>query len=517
MPESLRQKWRPRLWYVVLLVLGLVLCLPFAGLFIFQFFASQLVQQTEENLLGQASVLAATYAALYTEIAPLDITGLTRAPAPEVSRTDGYAPVFPALSLGKGAILPPRPDATAITTPPAAHYLEIGQVLSAISSSAQRQSLVGYRLLDNLGNVIGGSAETGLSLAEVAEVKAALEGQISTVARQRIRETPEPLIYRLSTGTRVRVFVAMPVVVAEHVVGVVYLNRTPNHIFRFLYGERLGLLKAAVFVLLATGLIGLVFWRFITRPIHALISRTEEIDQSGRPDWAPLDHFGTREIENLSHSFEAMTKSLQNRQNALNTYTAHVTHELKSPLTSVQGAAELLRDAGAGMSAAQRQKFLENIMADTSRMEGLLKSMRNYAQAEQPLPVGTCTLADMKTGLGLSGVRIEIVNETTPLPIHPKTLTIILKHLLENAKAHGASAVTLTVGQGFLEVSDNGSGISAGNRDKIMAPFFTTRRENGGTGMGLSIVASMLATLGGRIELTDQTKGTGFWISFERD
>ncbi|XHE54555.1 hypothetical protein L0Z66_13645 [Phaeobacter sp. BS34] len=103
----------------------------------------------------------------------------------------------------------------------------------------------------------------------------ALAGKSVSVARTRLREDSPPALYTLSRGARVRVFVAMPVFVDQTLIGTVYLSRTPNHIFRFLYGERFNLAKTAAFVGLSTALIGYVFWRFITRPIRLLIQRSQ--------------------------------------------------------------------------------------------------------------------------------------------------------------------------------------------------------------------------------------------------
>jgi len=66
-----------------------------------------------------------------------------------------------------------------------------------------------------------------------------------------------------------------------------------------------------------------------------------------------------------------------------------------------------------------------------------------------------------------------------------------------------------------ISVSDNGTGIDPQVMDKVFDPFFTTRREEGGTGMGLSIVRSLVQARGGRIELVPSDKGAAFLISFD--
>ncbi|MBO6898074.1 MAG: sensor histidine kinase [Shimia sp.] len=497
------------MWTVVAIVLGVVLSLPFAGLFLFKFYANQLVQQTEESLLAQASIMAAIYAQSY-EVA----SGTETASA---KTNQEFDPTFPSLSMSAG-ILPQRPDAVPNVVNPSPIYLDIGPELSRVASAAQINTLAGYRFLDDQGNVIGGSAEVGQSLAHVEEVKRALEGENVSVARVRVRDTPEPTLYSFSRGARVRVFVATPVRSGGDVIGAVYLSRTPNHIFRFLYGERFNLAKASLFVLISTSLIGFVFWRFITRPIHALIARTQTTGSNGQR-WQPLEHYGTREIETLSHSFQSLTERLQNKQDALKTYTAHVTHELKSPLTAVKGAAELLAEED--MTPSQRRMFLENIARNTQRMEELLTSMRAFSLADQSALSGETHLNTIVPDLSsrFDPVRISVKGADTALPIHIDTLRIILTHLLENAQQHGASEVTFiaereTAGAS-LTISDNGNGISDGNRDKVLTPFFTTRREQGGTGMGLNIVTSTLEALGGSLTLLATERGTAFRISFQ--
>lgn len=509
MPNRLISEWRPQLWTVVLLVLGLVMCVPFAGLFLFKFYASQLVQQTEESLLTQASVLSATYARLY-ETQTGGETSLLHNQA-------GLTPVFPSISLNSDSVLPPRPDAAPSTDLPSPAYLNVGAQLTQIAEASQAQTLAGYRLLDAKGNVIGGSAEVGFSLAAVDEVARALKGETVSVARVRIREGRERFLYAFSRGSRVRVFVAMPVTVKGDIIGAVYISRTPNHIFRFLYGERFNLTKAGIFIIVSTALIGFVFWRFITRPIHTLMQRTQSIGRGSRR-WEPINHYGTREIENLSNSFQLLTEQLQCQQDALKSYTAHVTHELKSPLTAVKGAAELLRESE--MTDEQRQRFLDNIERDVARMEDLLASMREFSLADQNANAGISNLSGLETGIcsWFPNLEIKIHNATLPLPVHQQTLRIILTHLLENAAQHGASTAVLEAGENtdgaWLRVTDDGTGISKGNQEKIMTPFFTTRREQGGTGMGLNIVKSTIEALGGSLTQEARASGACFCIAF---
>lgn len=501
---SVTRKWRPGLWAVVLVVLGLVLCLPIAGLFLFRFYANQLVQQTEESLLMQAAVLTAAYEQLYRDAADLPDTPTT---LPQ-SQTRSFQSLFPSVTMNPQTILPPRPDALGATEPIGPVYAEIGPQLSRIAIRAQEQTLAGYRFLDRHGTVVAGSAEDGAYLGHVNEVALALNGEVASVARTRVRETGEPLLYTLSRGSRVRIFVAMPASVGEDIIGVVYISRTPNHIFRFLYGERWNLVQAAAFVLLSTGLIGFVFWRFVTRPIRELIRHTDAM--SGASKWVPLEHYGTREIETLARSFQALTERLHHQRDALTTYTAHVSHEMKSPLTSIKGAAELMQD---DMPPEARARFLENIRNDSARMEDLLARMRDYSAVGAAQLRGDCEVADVVPEVDGLTVTVDPMDAVAPIP--GDVLAMALTHLLENAADHGAQNVRITVDKQGLSIEDDGAGISDGNRSRVFEHFFTTRRDSGGTGMGLNIVRSAVEAAGCAIALEPSEHGASFRITFE--
>ncbi|MGO4408384.1 sensor histidine kinase [Bosea sp. RAF48] len=102
--------------------------------------------------------------------------------------------------------------------------------------------------------------------------------------------------------------------------------------------------------------------------------------------------------------------------------------------------------------------------------------------------------------------------------ISAENLRIILSHLADNALHHGATRIEVTASADEdrldLVIKDNGSGVSPNNRARIFDHFFTTRRDAGGTGMGLSIVRAMLTAHGGAIALLDNADGAAFRLSF---
>jgi two-component system, OmpR family, sensor kinase len=285
--------------------------------------------------------------------------------------------------------------------------------------------------------------------------------------------------------------------------------------FRHLDGTSRGLgpteLGALGVALIITVGIGVVFSRTITGPINALIRRTEEIGRGGRAAIVAPGQQGTREIATLSQSFLDLAERLVDRTEYVSSFAAHVSHELKSPVTAIRGSAELLRDAE--MSAEERRRFLDHIIADSDRLAALLERLRELARADLDVASGRSTLREALAGEDI--VRLSGAVDT-PALLGLEAMRTVFSQLVRNAREHGATEVrveAMALGPRLeVRVSDNGTGISEGNRSRIFEPFFTTRREAGGTGMGLQIVRSMLAAHNGTIELLSATTGTTFKI-----
>ncbi|WP_299600302.1 HAMP domain-containing sensor histidine kinase [uncultured Tateyamaria sp.] len=279
-----------------------------------------------------------------------------------------------------------------------------------------------------------------------------------------------------------------------------------------LWGNVMGWGEAAWLIawiaVVATAVLGFLLWRLVLRPVWSLDRYAQEVRKGARPD-APT-HLGTPEFMGLASSVMGMGDSLQSRADGLQAYADHVTHELKSPLTAIRGAAELLQAGASGADA----KVLSNTITDASaRMQNLLDDLARHAHAATSAGPGTVRLSDavesLKTDVALN------VETDGMLPISAEDLKTILTQLAGNAAAHGANKLSLRVSVAGLDVWDDGPGISPGNRDRIFDPFFTTRRERGGTGMGLNIVRSLVQARGGQIALQEEGEGARFLITFE--
>ncbi|MFN3210119.1 MAG: sensor histidine kinase [Roseovarius sp.] len=258
-----------------------------------------------------------------------------------------------------------------------------------------------------------------------------------------------------------------------------------------------------------TLLLAFLLWRLVLRPVYALTAHANAV-KDGREDTPLPAHFGTPELTALGQAVIDMGSTLQDREAGLRAYTNHVTHELKSPLTSLIGAAELLED---DTPAEDRAKLTETIRVSAQKMQMLLDALRRLANARDPVGRGPTRLSD-----GLRRVTTKLtldLRQDRDVPLDPEALHAILTHLAQNASAHGATTLTITGSAEGFAVHDDGPGIAEGNRARIFEPFFTTRRAKGGTGMGLAIVRTMLEAAGGQIALVPSPRGAAFEITFD--
>jgi signal transduction histidine kinase len=520
---ALRQKWRPSLSLVVFLVLASVLLLPLFSLYFLKVYQNQLIQLTESELIAQSAALSAVFKREVESAIPQGVAlGAKLPPAPHMPSDNPYQPIWPKLELANESVLPPRPEARAPSAPADPAFAALGARMMPDLVATQNVTLAGFRLLDPNGVVIAGRDEIGLSLAHLEEVTVALQGRFSAVLRVRISKHDQPSLYSMSRGTGMRVFTAMPVIVRDQVAGVVYASRTPSNVFKYLYEQRAKVALAILVMIVPTLLIGFVFHRTITEPMRELIERTTLIGKGERNALGPLKRHGTSEFARLSQSFLDMARRLNTRSSFISTFATHVSHELKSPLTSIQGAAELLRDDvdAPDMDDEDRRKFLDNIIADADRLAKIAARLRDFARAENPTAVGAAKLADTIAGLRSAFPALEIGaggELETPMRISGENAGIIFSNLADNAIRHGSSALGLSASrQGNLllvKVGDNGEGVSPNNRTQIFDSFFTTRRDSGGTGMGLAIVRAMLDAHGGWIRLIDSDAGTAFELT----
>jgi signal transduction histidine kinase len=522
------RRWRPRLLTMLLAVNLALLALPLAGIWFLRVYESALVRQTESELIGQAALIAAQFKAAWLAAAPPD----AMAQQPRAQHTpsrDRWQPIPASLDLADDPILPPAPDGAPPRVPPESVALRVGPPLRDVLLAAQRHTLAGMQIVDAHGIIVASTEnDEGKSLLALQELAEALRGEPTSVLRERTTESYAGLpAWALSRVAGVRVHVAIPVTEGDRVLGAVLLRRTPRTLFQALYGKRYHLAALGALLLLTGGALALFTALTVSRPVRGAVEQARRVAAGERGAVQPLPHRYTREVAELSASLATMAQTLERRADYIRDFAAEIGHEFKTPLASMHGTVELLRDDFAAMAPQDRDRFLDNLAGDIERLERLTRRLLDLARADAlratgeeraALDVIIPPLVERYRCKGMK-IAVDAPAEKLVAQADADSVAAVLTNLLDNVRQHAGPDATARVAwraQGpviVLTIADDGPGISSGNQARVFDRFFTTARDGGGTGLGLPIVRSRLAAFGGTIRLVPAERGAAFEMS----
>jgi two-component system, OmpR family, sensor kinase len=221
-------------------------------------------------------------------------------------------------------------------------------------------------------------------------------------------------------------------------------------------------------------------------------------------------------LATIEHSFNEQVAS----ENRLRQFLADASHELRTPVTSIRGYSELFRRGAADrpddLATAMRRIEDESIRMGTLVDDLLLLARLDQGRALEMVPVDLALIAaDGVSDAEVLAPEREVVLEVDgPLTVlgDEQRLRQVVGNLLQNAIRHTGAGTRITVKAGradggvFLSVIDEGSGIAPEHLSHIFERFYradpSRTRESGGAGLGLSIVASIVDSLGGRATAT---------------
>ncbi len=271
-----------------------------------------------------------------------------------------------------------------------------------------RDTRTRIRVLDPKGVVIADSHNGPPEATPVAtrpEIVRALAGHYGAATRLWGGTGPSGPVasrdYDRSSMDLVYLFVAVPIVdpATHHVTGAVYITRSTRDVKLQLIHLRQWMFRVLLSTIGITALITLLLATTIARPLGRLTRRAQRIAARGPSAPEPADErLAARrdEIGQLARAVGAMTDELERRARDARSLAADISHEFKTPLAGIRGAAELLRD-GAADEPVARDRFLAMIEDDTLRLDRLVSRLLELARVEDdrgtPLPVDVGALA----------------------------------------------------------------------------------------------------------------------------
>lgn len=313
-------------------------------------------------------------------------------------------------------------------------------------------------------------------------------------------------------------YVAAPIMDGTQLIGVLTVGK-PNAAMTSVIKRSERRILWASAVLLGIALVigaGMIWW--INRSIARLTHYADSVT-GNRP--VPLPDLGSSELRKLAQALESMRLKLEGK-NYIEQYVYALTHELKSPLAAIRGAAEILRESPPPEVVA---RFTDNILAQNARMQALVETLLHQARLEnrQEVAISPVDVAALFSHIGearavqLAEKNITLVIASTQAIVaaEPALLEQALGNLLDNAidftPAHGTITLSAEVAsdQVTLNVQDTGSGIPDYALARIFERFYSLPRANGNksSGLGLAFVSEVARLLNGEVTLRNVPEG----------
>lgn len=292
-----------------------------------------------------------------------------------------------------------------------------------------------------------------------------------------------------------------------------------------------GLLALATVLAIAVWLLAESLTRRLTRQAKALAGAASAVAGGDKTARAPESD---DELGRVAQSFNHMARRLEEADERQRRLLADVAHELRNPVTAIQGFAGALTD-GAAATAEDRAEAAEFIREEAERLHVLVSDLRNLTLLDLDTKVaidqvdlaqaGDDALQRLRPLAHERGVLLADVTGSATVATDRSHLDTILGNLVSNAllatPAGGTVAITVGGGDGgpWIAVRDTGVGISPDDQQRIFDRLYRVdkarSRADGGSGLGLAIVQRLVTEIGASIVLQSEPgKGSTFTITF---
>ncbi len=360
----------------------------------------------------------------------------------------------------------------------------------------------GRVLFDSLGQKLGAD------FSQWRDVRLALHGEYGARTTPDVEDDPRTSV----------MYVGAPVRWNNDIVGAVSVGKPVQSFGQFVEAARRKTLIVGLVSVAAVMLLALIVSVWLVRPFGLIADYVRYVRAQRR---FSLPRLGRRALGVIGAAYDEMRDALAGR-NYVADYVQTLTHEVKSPLSAIRGAAELLQEPG--MAQDQRQRFLSNIMRETQRIQEMVDRMMELTALETRRvlehvenvslrPLIEDLIAGARDAAGPRSIRIHLeVRQEAEVEGDPFLLRRAVSNLLDNAIDFSPDAgevrivLERTRRGARISVHDQGPGIPDYAQDKVFEKFYSLARPHSAkksTGLGLAFVREIASLHHGRIELVN--------------
>ncbi len=329
---------------------------------------------------------------------------------------------------------------------------------------------------------------------------------------------------------------AIPVESNDRVVGYVVLRSDTfrEQPWETAFLERLTetLIIGSVAIVSIAIVLGIFLARSLTRPLQQLTEATRMV-AAGDLDVA-VDVNSQDELGELAQSFNTMNQKLAEARDLRRQMTADIAHELRTPVSVILGYADGLKDN----VIPPTEETFELIQEQAEQLEHLIEDLRTLTRAEageltldlaqtDPVPLVKRLISAYEPQAARQAITLTyaVVEPVPKILVDADRLRQILSNLLSNALQYTPAEGSISMRVASMDqevvftITDSGPGIPAEDLDRIFERFYrrdpSRSRDTGGSGLGLSIVKSLVERQGGRITVESEPgKGATFRVVF---
>lgn len=292
--------------------------------------------------------------------------------------------------------------------------------------------------------------------------------------------------------------------------------------------QRTLLLQAAAAVPVAV-LLGLVFAVLIARPLRQFDAQIRRLG-AGRFD-EEVQVSGPQDLEELGRSLDWLRRRILELEEQKTLFLRRISHELKTPLTTLREGSELLLDEDAAHLDPEQREIAQIMRESGQHLQRLIEDLLQFGKTQDPQPeppraesvaldeIVRSAIDQHSLGRTAKGLHLDARLGQASVRGDPNQLRTVVDNLLSNAikytPQHGTIAVSLAAegDEVTLEVADDGPGIDLDERASVFEPFYQGRAPYvghvQGTGLGLTIAKQYVEAHDGRIEVCDSPLGRG--------